>query len=66
MSEYCAFEDHEFEECYYGLRCIKCDLFILDSFFSDDYQPETCSYCGKEYEDFDEYGCIMCDVSVRE
>lgn len=27
----------------------------------DDYEPETCRYCGKEFEDFSDIGCRFCD-----
>jgi hypothetical protein len=32
-----------------------------DLFFDDDYEPECCPFCGKEYEDFSDLGCGHCD-----
>jgi len=27
----------------------------------EDYEPEVCPHCGKEYEDFSDIGCGHCD-----
>lgn len=39
-----------------------------EAFFTDDDRAqedapgsEVCPYCGKEYEDFSDYGCEFCD-----
>lgn len=36
----CDTFSHSFEEEYYGLRCSKCGMFVLDSFFNDDRDVE--------------------------
>ena len=28
---------------------------------ADDYEPECCPHCGKEFEDFSDLGCEHCD-----
>jgi hypothetical protein len=54
-------------ECSTGFcsQCLGCDCVCnipeeLDKWI-DDYEPECCPHCGKEYEDFSDIGCGACD-----
>lgn len=49
--------------CGEGCDCI-CQVEEPDFDWIDDYEPEACPSCGKEYEDFSDYGCATCDTRV--
>lgn len=45
--------------CFDTLGCAYPDN--LEVFYYDEYEPDCCPFCGKDYEDFSDLGCGHCD-----
>ena len=66
----CELTHHDWQEGYYGLECSQCGEFIpygCEPWDTDQEEDPSrfCPHCGKEYEDFSDYGCEYCERNTK-